>query len=110
VSKLELTQQMLAEVAPLLPEGVPVYVLFDSWYTSAKLVRWVCTQGWHVVAGVKSNRKVAGKTATTWHHVLQGRRYDHVCLRLANSRRQNYSVRSVTGRLRGVLGEVRLFI
>ena len=38
-SKLELAQQMLEQVKPLLPSGVPVYVLFDSWYTSAKLVQ-----------------------------------------------------------------------
>jgi hypothetical protein len=77
-SKLELAQQMLQEVLSLLPQGCPVYVLFDSWYTSAKLVRWVRQQGWHVIAGVKSNRNVSGKKLTSWHHGLKGRPYEKV--------------------------------
>jgi hypothetical protein len=41
VSKPELALQLLRQVRSLLPPGVSVYVLFDSWYTSAKMVRWV---------------------------------------------------------------------
>jgi DDE superfamily endonuclease len=110
VSKLELARLLLAEVKPLLPEGVPVYVLFDSWYTSAKLLGWIRRQDWHVIAGVKSNRKVAGRPASAWHRDFKGRPYERVRLGLANGKRRTYRVRSLTGRMKGVPGEVRLII
>jgi hypothetical protein len=119
VSKLELARQMLAQVSSLLPKDVPVYVMFDSWYTSAKLVRWIRQQGWHVIAGIKSNRTLRAalgkqrphsQPVSAWHRDLKGRRYDQVRLRLANGKQRTYWVRSLDGRLRGVPGDVRLLI
>lgn len=107
-SKLELAQQMLQYLVGQLPPGQAVYVLFDSWYTSAQLVKWLRQQGWHVIAGLKSNRKVSGHKMTDWHKELKGQRYCQVRLRLANGYQRTYWVRSVTGRLRGVPGEVRV--
>jgi hypothetical protein len=109
-SKLELARQMLQQIIGHLPAGKPVYVLFDSWYTSAKLVQWIRRQGWHVIAGLKSNRKVAGRKLTDWHKDRKGRRYCQVQLRLANARTRTYWVRAITGRLRGVTGEVRVLL
>ena len=109
-SKLELTREMLQQLLHQLPAGKQVYVLFDSWYTSAKLVKWIVQQGWHVIAGLKSNRKVSGRKLTEWHKDLKGRRYSQVRLRLANGRTRTYWVRSVTGRLQGVPGEVRVLL
>jgi hypothetical protein len=109
-SKLELARQLLEQIASLLPKNVPVYVLFDSWYTSAKLIRWIRQQGWHVIAGIKSNRKVSGQTVSAWRRDLKGRPYDKVRLGLANGRTRTYWVRSVQGRLRGVPGDVRILI
>lgn len=119
VSKLELARQLLQQVLSLLPKGVPVYVLFDAWYTSAKLLRWIRQQGWHVIAGIKSNRQLRAalgqqrphsQSVSAWHRDLKGRRYDHVRLRLANGKTRTYWVRSLDGRLRGVPGAVRLLI
>jgi hypothetical protein len=107
-SKLELAQQMLQQVLPCLPKGHPVYVLFDSWYTSAKLVRWIRQQGWHVIAAVKSNRKLCGRKLTHWHRDLKGCPYGRVSLGLADGRKRTYWVRSMTGRVRGVPGSVRV--
>src|SRR5205085_2356685 len=109
-SKLELAREMLQQLIPLLPKENPVYVLFDSWYTSAKLVTWIRQQGWHVIAAVKSNRKVSGQKLTHWHHDFKGRSYDRVSLELANGRRRTYWVRTLTGRLHGVPGEVRVLL
>jgi hypothetical protein len=109
-SKLQLAQEMLQQVIPWLPEAHPVYVLFDSWYTSAKLVKWIRQQGWHVIGAVKSNRKVSGQKLTEHHRALKGRSYDRVSLELANKRRRTYWTRTLTGRLRGVAGEVRVVI
>jgi hypothetical protein len=109
-SKLELTRQMLQQIIPNLPAGKPVYVLFDSWYTSAKLVKWIRRQGWHVIAGLKSNRKLSGRKVTHWHKDSKGRRYRQVRLRLANGRVRTYWVRACDGRLEGVPGEVRVLM
>jgi len=109
-SKLDLAQEMLQQVIPLLPKAHPVYVLFDSWYTSAKLVKWIRQQGWHAIGAVKSNRKVSGRKLTDWHRALKGRSYDRVSLELANKQRRTYWTRTLTGRIRGVPGEVRAII
>jgi len=37
-SKYNLAREMLLELDALLPAGSQVYVLFDSWYASAKLI------------------------------------------------------------------------
>jgi hypothetical protein len=109
-SKLDLARQMLQQIIPYLPAGKPVYVLFDSWYTSAKLVKWIRQQGWHVIAGLKSNRKLSGRKVTDWHKDSKGRRYCQVRLRLANGRVRTYWVRACGGRLDGVPGEVRVLM
>jgi DDE superfamily endonuclease len=107
-SKLDLARQMLEQIVPLLPPTTPVYVLFDSWYTAAKLVKWIRQQGWHVIAGLKSNRNVSGKKLTDWHNELKGRRYTKVFLRLADRRQRTYWVRAIQGRIHGVPGDVRV--
>jgi DDE superfamily endonuclease len=109
-SKLDLAQEMLQQVIPFLPETSPVYVLFDSWYTSAQLVKWIRQQGWHVIGAVKSNRKLSGQKLTDRHRALKGRSYDRVSLELANKQRRTYWTRTLTGRVRNVPGEVRVVI
>lgn len=110
VSKLELARHMLEQIKPLLPDSLSIYVLFDSWYTSAKLLRWIRNQGWHVIAGIKSNRKVSGTKVSDWHRDFKGRPYDQVRLGLANGQQRTYWVRALEGRLRGVPGDVRILI
>jgi DDE family transposase len=120
LSKPKLAQQLLEQVRPYLPEGVAVYVLFDSWYTSAKLVRWIRDRQWHVIAGVKSNRRVSCRESDSpkarcqkvsrWHNDFKGRPYERVRLGLAKGTTRTYYVRSLSGRLRGVPGDVRLLI
>ena len=83
-------------------------LLFDSWYTSAKLVKWIRQQGWHVIAAIKSNRKLSGQKLTDWHHDLKGSAYQRVTLELANKQWRTYCVRTMNGRLRGVPGPVRV--
>jgi len=109
-SKLDLAQQMLDQVLPHLPPGRRVYVLFDSWYTSAKLVRRIRGHGWHVIAGLKSNRKVSGQKLTQWHQTFKGRRYERVRVRLAGGGERTYQVRSLQGRLSRVAGDVRVLL
>jgi len=109
-SKLELAREMLQQVVSFLPSTNPVYVLFDSWYTSAKLVKWIRQRGWHVIAAVKSNRKLSGRKLTQWHHDLKGHSYDRASLELANKQQRTYCVRQLTGRLSGVPDVVRVLL
>jgi hypothetical protein len=109
-SKLELAQQMLEQVKPLLPSHVAVYVLLDSWYTSAKLVRWIRNQQWHVIAGLKSNRKVSRCTVTNWHRRFKGCPYEQVRLGLANGKSRTYWTRLLFGRIRGIPDTVHIVI
>jgi hypothetical protein len=109
-SKPDLAREMLQQVVSRLPRDNPVYVLFDAWYTSARLVKWIRRQGWHVIAAVKSNRKVSGRKLTEWHRAFKGRSYDRVSLELANERRRTYWVRSLWGHLRGIPGGVRVLL
>lgn len=110
VSKPVLALQMLQQIKSLLPPDVPVYVLFDSWYTSAKMVRWIRQQGWHVIAAIKSNRSVSGQKLSAWHHALKRTRYARVTLALANGTQRPYRVRSLRGRLRHVPGTVHVLL
>ena len=56
-TKLELAQQMLAEFTP--PAGRRVLMLFDSFYTSKALLRYLCHQRqWELLARIESNRQV----------------------------------------------------
>ncbi len=52
---------MLVELQALLPKGHPVYVLFDSWYASAKLIKFCRQLGWHVICALKFNRRIDKK-------------------------------------------------
>jgi len=52
---------MLTEMADLFPEGWPVYVLFDSWYASTKLIKFCRRKGWHVLCSLRNNRCLDGK-------------------------------------------------
>lgn len=107
-SKLTLAKQLLEQARRFLPPGPQVYVLFDSWYTSADLVKWIRRQHWHVIAALKSNRKLSGVSLTAWHKANKKSRYGTVALRLANGRTRTYWVRSIVGRLKGVAGAVRV--
>ncbi len=55
-SKYRIARAMLVEMAAILPKGYPVYVTFDSWYASAKLIQFCRRQGWPAKVGASSVR------------------------------------------------------
>lgn len=58
-SKVELAQEMIQEAAE---RGIsPKYVLFDSWYTSRRILTLLDELGWNYVARIKSNRLLDGE-------------------------------------------------
>jgi IS4 transposase len=101
---------MLAEIAPLLPPDFQVYSLFDSWYASAKLIKYCRRQTWHVIAGLKSNRCLNGKQLSQWHQDLRHQRYERATVPAADGSQTTYFVRSLRGRLNQVPFEVCVLI
>ena len=57
-SKYTIVKEILTALVEFLPDTVPVYVLFDSWYASAKLIKLCRRKRWHVICALKSNRKL----------------------------------------------------
>jgi hypothetical protein len=109
-SKYQLARDMLAEIAPWLPADFQVYVLFDSWYSSAKLIKYCRRQQWHVIAGLKSNRCLNGKKVSQWQQELRHKRYERVTVPAADGSLKTYFVRTQQGRLNEVPFDVCVFI
>ncbi len=108
-SKNSLARSILEALRPLLPKGWVVYVQFDSWYASERLIKYVRRQGWHVTCGLKHNRKLNGKRIDQIAFALRHKRYTHVQVTAADGNKTNYFVRQTTGRLKKVPFDVRVF-
>ena len=124
-SKYTLVQQMLEELQPLLPDDFTVYVLFDSWYTAAKLITFIRRQGWHAICALKSNRilkrpgprtgkpgrpPVVRRQVRQWAHELRYTPYTRARVKAADDTVTTYLVRSLTGRLNRVPFDVCVLI
>ena len=103
-SKYRIARAMLVEMAAILPKGYPVYVTFDSWYASAKLIKFCRRQGWHVICALKSNRLLNGKSVKKHDQALKHRRYTRVRVRAAD---HSHAVRYFTRNLRGRIANIR---
>jgi len=109
VSKFRLARRILVALAPLVSPGWEVYVQFDSWYASARLLKYIHRQGWHSVCGLKSNRKLDGQRLDQHTDALWHQRYTHVNVTAADGTTTTYLVRALTGRLQDVAFDVRVF-
>lgn len=99
-SKYRLAREMLLELKALMPDGYKVYVLFDSWYASAKLLKFIARQGWYSLCAIKSNRTLNGIKLSQWHQRLKHKRYTLVEVCAATGKRTVYYTRQVCGRLK----------
>lgn len=97
--KGSLARELLAELKALLPSGLKLYVLFDSWYASNRLIKFCRRNGWHVICAIKSNRKFDGKKLSQWNQTLKHRRYQRVSLTATDQKQLTYFARSLKGRL-----------
>ncbi len=109
-SKYRLAREMLAELRALLPEGYTVYVLFDRWYASGKLIKFIRRQGWHVICALKRNRTLGGIRVDQWDQRLRHKRYTRIRVPAADGTFRTYLVRSVQGRLSDVPFDVCVLI
>ena len=100
-TKYALARQMLVELATLLPQGHKVYVLFDSWYASKKLIKFCRRQRWHVICAVKSNRTLNKVKMSQHNQLLKHRSYKRVTLETVDEKRKppRYLTRSIQGYL-----------
>ncbi len=108
-SKNSIARSMLEALRPLLPKGWHVYVQFDSWYASDRLIKYVRRQGWHVTCGLKSNRALNGIRLDQLAYKLRHRRYTRVRVTAADGNKTTYYVRHTTGRLVDIPFDVRVF-
>jgi hypothetical protein len=107
-SKNRLACDILKSIKPLLPEGFSVYVQFDSWYASERLLKYIRRQGWHAVCALKSNRKLQGQRLSQFVSTLQHKRYTPVRVTAAGGKKTTYYVRDAVGRLSKVPFDVRV--
>jgi hypothetical protein len=103
---------MLVEFSELLPIGYPVVVLFDSWYASAKLIKFCRRQHWQVISALKGNRRIDKKRIDQNDQTFKHKRYQQVTLDAADptQKARTYLVRAVHGHLDEVAGEVSAII
>jgi hypothetical protein len=94
-----LVKEMLTEITPYLPKGCKVYVLFDSWYDSLDLEKFIRAQGWHWICATRFTRRVSRYQLGQWWGHLGHQRIVPVTVRRA-LRSHTYSTRSVVGQLR----------
>jgi hypothetical protein len=110
-SKYNLAREMLLELDALLPVGSQVYVLFDSWYASAKLINLCLRKHWQVVCALKSNRKIEKQRIDRYNQTLKHKPYQKITLEAVGDRRApTYHVRTVSGQLEKVSQEVYVII
>jgi hypothetical protein len=95
----ELVEEMLTEIAPGLPRGCRVYVLFDSWFDGHHLETFIRQQGWHWICATRSNRNLSGRPLASWWNHLGQQRITRWTVRSA-TRRHTYLTRHLVGRLR----------
>jgi hypothetical protein len=101
-TKYRIVRAILADLKRRLPSRLPVYVLFDSWYASNKLLKFCRRQGWHVICALKSNRTLDGVKVSKWNQRLKHQPYTRVYPAATDRRKRPYLVRALQGRLKNV--------
>lgn len=109
-SKYRIVRAILADLKQRLPARFPAYVLFDSWYASAKLLKFCRRQGWQVICALKSNRTLDGVKLSKWNQRLKHQPYTRVNPMATDRRKRPYLVRALHGRLKNVPWEVCVLI
>lgn len=105
-TKYRIVRAILADLKRRLPARFPVYVLFDSWYASNKLLKFCRRQGWHIICAIKSNRTLDGVKLSKWNQRLKHQPYLRVNPAATDQRKRPYLVRARQGRLKNVPFEV----
>jgi hypothetical protein len=108
ISKPRLAQRLLRELQELIPSDIPVYVQFDIWFASKRLLKFIARQGWHTICRIRTNRRVSGQRVTACFASQRHRPCHRVVIGAADGRETTYLVRDMVGRLSGVPFSVRV--
>jgi hypothetical protein len=108
LSKMHLARLMLQALRPLLPDDIPVYVLHDAWYASARLMKFTHRQGWHTITALKHNRKLDGQRLDQHSLALRHQRYEQVTVTATDGTATPYFTRTLEGRLEGLAFDLRV--
>lgn len=108
-TKNSLAWMILEALRPLLPVGWQVYVQFDSWYASKRLIKYVLRQGWHVTCALKHNRLLDGLRLDKHAQAMRHRHYTRACVTATDKQKTTYFVRRQEGRLADIPHDVRVF-
>jgi hypothetical protein len=111
-SKYALARAMLVELSQLLPEGHKVYVLFDSWYASQKLIKFCRRQQWQVICAIKSNRRIDKVRVDQHNLALKHKPYELITLEAVDPQHKapQYYTRLVQGHLENLAEPVHAII
>jgi len=111
-SKYALAREMLVDLEPLLPTGHKVYVLFDSWYASKKLINFCRRERWHVICAIKSNRRIDKVRIDRHNLALRHKPYERITLEAVDEDRKapRYYTRVLPGHLEDVAQPVHAII
>jgi len=111
-TKYALAREMLVELATLLPKGHKVYVLFDSWYASKKLIKFCRRQKWHVICAIKSNRRINQVRVDQHNQTLRHKPYERITLEAVDEHHKapKYYTRSIRGYLEDFADPVHAII
>jgi hypothetical protein len=107
ICKYRLARQILEECRSLIPRDMAVYVQFDAWYASARLLKYIRRQGWHASCGVRANRHLSGQRLDQCFLAQWHRRYVYVDIRAADGSTWTFLARYLKGRLNKVPFDVR---
>ena len=107
ISKGRLAWHILQACHKLIPSDVAVYVHFDAWYASARMLKKIRRQGWHATCRVKANRNLDGQPIAQRALAQRHRRYVRVDIPATDGSKKTYLVRSMTGRLNKLPFDVR---
>ena len=108
-SKYRLARQILEALRPLLPDDWKIVVQFDSWYASAKLIKYCRRHGWHVTCGLKHNRLLDGKQIEAHAQELRHKWYQRIVVTTTDGDKNSYFVRQQRGRLADVPHDVCVY-
>lgn len=108
LSKLHLARQMLTALLPLLPDDIPVYVLHDSWYASARLMKFTHRHAWHTITALKFNRKLNHQRLDQHSLTLRHQRYEYVTVTATDGTQTSYYTRTLEGRLEDLPFDIRV--
>ncbi len=92
-SKYRTARTILQQLRPLLPKEWKVVVQFDSWYASARLIKYCRRQSWHVTCGLKCNRLLSDKRVDKHAQELKHKWYTKVRVTTTDGDKSIYFVR-----------------